>query len=84
MHLFKLLRRLDVQILVHLLRIVIFDLVVQVVQQQHFRLVQSFNDPSHLSRAALQVSSTVQLLRYFENLSRTLAANLDWPRTAGR
>ena len=44
----------DVQILVHLLGIVVLDLILQVVQQEHLWLVQFLDDTLHLRGTALK------------------------------
>ena len=54
-----LLLRLNVEIFVHLLRVVILDLVLKMIQEKHLRLVQSFNYSLHLCRTALQVSCRI-------------------------
>ena len=44
----------DVKILVHLLRIVVLNLILQVVQQKHLWLVQFLDDTLHLRGTALK------------------------------
>ena len=54
-----LLLRLNVEIFVHLLRVVILDLVLKMIQEKHLWLVQSFNYSLHLCRTALQVGCRI-------------------------
>lgn len=59
-----------IQIFVHLLRVVVLDLILEVVQQKHLWLIQSFDDAFHLCRAIL-IGTAIELLRYFDHLCST-------------
>lgn len=52
--------RFNVQVLVHLLGIVILDLILEVVEQEHLWLVQPFDDAFHFCGTTLELSSRVR------------------------
>ena len=58
----------DIDILVHFRWVVVLNLVLEVVQEQHLRLVQFLHNVFHLYLSALQLR-TIDLFLYFENLS---------------
>ena len=42
-----------IKILIHLLRVIVLDLVLKMIQEEHLRLVKLLDDPPHLRWAAL-------------------------------
>lgn len=65
------LRLLHVQVLVHFLRVVVLNLILQMIQEEHLGLIQLLDDSFDVcvgSTLEVSGSTTVQLLRYLNHL----------------
>ena len=69
----------DIDILVHFRWVVVLDLVLEVVQEQHLWLVEFLHNVFHLYMSTLQLR-TINLFLYFENLSGPDLLSTNFPK----